>query len=88
MRFYCKITYDPFRFLSLHKKVYGFIIAITETPNTIPTLFKTVKEYINKEGLTVGAGMWEFLTKKGKGGEDEYSAFPFHVISSTPSNSL
>lgn len=73
MRFYCSITYDPFRFLSLHNKVYGFVITIVETPNTIPTLFDTVTAYAAREGIMPDPALWEFLTKKGEGGKEEYS---------------
>lgn len=73
MRFYCSITYDPFRFLSLNNKVYGFVITIVETLNTIPTLFDTVTAYAARENITPGPGMWDFLTKKDEGGKEAFS---------------
>lgn len=72
MRFYCSITYDPFRFLTINKKVYGFVITIKETPNTIPTLFKTIESYKDKAGLSPGPGMWDFMVER-KSGRAEYS---------------
>lgn len=78
VRFYCSITYDPFRFLALNNKVYGFVITIVENMNTIPTLFDTVRRYATREGLTPGPALWDFLTKKDKTtGEEVYSGCHF-----------
>lgn len=43
VRYFCDVTYDPFRFLAERDMYYGFVITIVETPNTIPTLFQTVR---------------------------------------------
>lgn len=72
VRFYCSLTYDPFRFMAIAKKVYGFVITIVETPNTIPTLFSTLQNYRIEAGLTPGPAMWDFLTTKKKD-KEEYS---------------
>jgi alpha 1,2-mannosyltransferase len=45
--FTCNIPYDPFEFLRKNGKVYGFSIALTEIPETIPSLWSTVQEFIN-----------------------------------------
>ncbi|ORY67959.1 nucleotide-diphospho-sugar transferase [Leucosporidium creatinivorum] len=73
VRFYCTITYDPFRFMALHNKVYGFVIAIVENMNTIPTLFSTIKKYAQRKGIkTEGKALWEeFLIKKQGGSKEE-----------------
>ncbi|KAM0752728.1 nucleotide-diphospho-sugar transferase [Meredithblackwellia eburnea MCA 4105] len=78
VRFFCQVTYDPFRFLSLHKKVYGFVITVVENENTIPTLFDKVKEYGEREAITPRQpeGLWAFMSKKDKGVE-EYSKCHF-----------
>lgn len=73
VRFYCDISYDPFRFLAQHNKVYGFVITIVESVNTIPTLFRTVKDYVLREGIRPNRGLWDFLTRKDSGGQEEYS---------------
>lgn len=43
VRYFCDVTYDPFRLLAERDMYYGFVITIVETPNTIPTLFDTVR---------------------------------------------
>jgi len=45
VRFYCDLQYDPFRFMAQNNKVYGWVITIVETPNTIPTLFDSVLQW-------------------------------------------
>lgn len=45
VRFYCELQYDPFLFMAQHRKVYGWVITIVETPNTIPTLFQNILEW-------------------------------------------
>lgn len=42
VRFYCDLQYDPFLYMAQNNKVYGWVISIVETPNTIPTLFDTI----------------------------------------------
>ena len=39
------MQYDPFLFMSTNNKVYGWFITLVETPNTIPTLFKTLLDW-------------------------------------------
>lgn len=43
--FYCDLTYDPFTMMRQNGKVYGFVIAIPEYPETIPTLWNTTKAF-------------------------------------------
>ncbi|CAO3632386.1 unnamed protein product [Cunninghamella blakesleeana] len=45
VKFFCDITYDPFLYMQKHKKQYGFVVTLQEVPSTIPSLWKTVKEY-------------------------------------------
>lgn len=42
----CDVNYDVFKFMKSNNKVYGFSIAIHEYENTIPNLWKHVKEFI------------------------------------------
>ena len=72
MRFYCSITYDPFRFLASNNKVYGFVITIVETPNTIPTLFGTLQSYRKTHSLNPGPKLWDFLVEE-REGKEKYS---------------
>ncbi|EJU03430.1 nucleotide-diphospho-sugar transferase [Dacryopinax primogenitus] len=77
VRFYCRISYDPFRFLALRNQVYGFVITIVETPNTIPTLFRTLSTYATDHSLVPGA-LWPFFTKSKHGSmEGEYNMCHF-----------
>lgn len=51
--------------MSVSDKVYGFVITIVETPNTIPTLFDTLKRYMAENDIKPDERMWEFLTTHG-----------------------
>lgn len=46
-RFYCDQLYDPFTFMRENNKIYGFVIAIPEYQDTIPTLWDTCEEFFN-----------------------------------------
>ena len=46
--FYCNIDYDPFAFIQKNNITYGFTISLKEIPESIPTLWKTVKNFIKK----------------------------------------
>ncbi|ODQ67894.1 glycosyl transferase [Nadsonia fulvescens var. elongata DSM 6958] len=38
--YYCEIDYDPFEFMRVNNKTYGFVIALQEYEDTIPTLWQ------------------------------------------------
>lgn len=46
--FYCDMTYDPFTMMRQNGKVYGFVIAIPDYPDTIPTLWDTSEEFFKE----------------------------------------
>ncbi|GMM37297.1 alpha-1,2-mannosyltransferase [Saccharomycopsis crataegensis] len=46
VKIYCDIDYDIFRFMKDNKKSYGWTISLPEYIETIPTLWKTTKEFI------------------------------------------
>ena len=46
--FYCDQRYDPFTFMRLNDKVYGFVITFTEFSNTIPSLFRTLLGFLKE----------------------------------------
>lgn len=48
VKFFCKMNYDPFKFLRERKLEYGFIINIREFMETIPTLWNVTVEFITK----------------------------------------
>ncbi|KZP01848.1 glycosyltransferase family 15 protein [Calocera viscosa TUFC12733] len=64
VRFYCRISYDPFRFLALRNQVYGFVVTIVESANTIPSLFSTLSQYMSSSNIHPASGtFWRFLTR-------------------------
>ncbi|KAL7410281.1 nucleotide-diphospho-sugar transferase [Mrakia frigida] len=70
VKFFCKLTYDPFRFLAQNNKLYGFNIAVIENINTIPTLFPTISEYRNdliKKGEIQPTDFWKMFEADGWG---------------------
>lgn len=48
VKFYCDIDYDIFQFMQDNDYEYGFTIAMREYVETIPTLWDTTKEFIEK----------------------------------------
>ncbi|ODQ57567.1 glycosyltransferase family 15 protein [Wickerhamomyces anomalus NRRL Y-366-8] len=48
VQYYCDFNYDPFQVMRLNGKKYGFIIAIHEYEETIPTLYDTVMDFIEE----------------------------------------
>ncbi|KIY43416.1 glycosyltransferase family 15 protein [Fistulina hepatica ATCC 64428] len=48
VKFFCDLDYDPFLVMQDGNKVYGFTVSLYEYEATIPTLWKTVKEFIDK----------------------------------------
>ncbi|KXN89248.1 Glycolipid 2-alpha-mannosyltransferase 1 [Leucoagaricus sp. SymC.cos] len=56
IKFFCDIDYDPFVYMEDNNKVYGFTISLYEYETTIPTLWKTVKEFTEKHPELVAEG--------------------------------
>jgi len=50
VNFFCDLDYDPFLIMQDQNKVYGFTVSLYEYEKTIPTLWDTVKEFINANG--------------------------------------
>lgn len=48
VEYMCDFQYDPFEFLRVNKKIYGFVVAIHEYENTIPTLWQTVESFMQE----------------------------------------
>ncbi|CCK68058.1 mannosyltransferase KTR3 KNAG_0A03780 [Huiozyma naganishii CBS 8797] len=48
IKLYCDIQYDIFKFMKVNKKKYGFILSVSEYEATIPTLWKTISEFAEK----------------------------------------
>lgn len=65
---YCDINYDTFKYMRDHNKKYSFVLSLYEYVETIPTLWDSVKTFMNNhpEHIAKDNGM-EFLS--GDGGE-------------------
>ena len=48
IKLFCDIDYDVFKWMKDNNKAYGFTISLPEYKETIPTLWKTTKEFIDK----------------------------------------
>ncbi|RGB37147.1 Glycosyltransferase Family 15 protein [Rhizophagus diaphanus] len=48
VQFYCDIDFDPFMYLKENDIRYSFVISLYEYPKTIPTLWNSVKEFMEK----------------------------------------
>lgn len=46
VEYYCDFQMDPFRLMKDQGKKYGFVVTFYEYPNTIPTLYDSVKEFM------------------------------------------
>ncbi len=48
IKLYCDIDYDPFLFMQMNNKTYGFTMALHEYRDTIPTLWDATKDFVKK----------------------------------------
>ncbi|GAV53619.1 hypothetical protein ZYGR_0AK01210 [Zygosaccharomyces rouxii] len=64
VEYYCDFPYDPFKVMRQNNKKYGFVIAIYEYEDTIPTLWDAVEEFIedNKEIVDMENNSYDFIT--------------------------
>lgn len=51
IQFYCDIEPDPFQYIHDNDIQYGFTITMPEYDRTIPSLWQTVKDYLNENNL-------------------------------------
>ncbi|KAG7092470.1 hypothetical protein E1B28_008822 [Marasmius oreades] len=66
VKFFCDIPYDPFTYMQEHDKIYSFTIALVEWEATIPTFWKTVKEFMKEYPQYVDShNAKDFLTDNG-----------------------
>lgn len=47
VEYFCDFQMDPFRFMRENGKKYSFVVSLYEYPNTIPTLWDTVEDFLN-----------------------------------------
>lgn len=45
---FCDVSFDPFRYMKDHDKKYGFVLSLYEYIDTIPTLWDSVKKFMDK----------------------------------------
>ncbi|KAJ2827094.1 hypothetical protein IWW50_002055 [Coemansia erecta] len=65
VKFACEIDYDPFLFMEHNNKKYGFTISIKEVIETIPTLWNTTMDFMDKHNdMIPAANLMEFVTDK------------------------
>ncbi|RKP12470.1 putative mannosyltransferase [Piptocephalis cylindrospora] len=48
VHFHCDIDFDPFMYMQTHNKTYSFTVSLYEYVDTIPTLWKTTKDFMKK----------------------------------------
>lgn len=72
VKFYCTIDEDPFMFMKLNDKKYGYVIAISEYMETIKSLWKNVKEWMVLRKIIKAPLMNFFLNDK-----KEYNGYHF-----------
>ena len=65
VEYFCDFPYDPFQVMRQQNKKYGFVISLVEYESTIPTLWKTVREYIelnNDQTIDTSSDLYQFIT--------------------------
>ncbi|KAF4603652.1 hypothetical protein EYR38_004067 [Pleurotus pulmonarius] len=64
--YFCDVDYDPFLFMQDNDKVYGWTLSLLEWQPTIPTLWSTVREFMDEHPEYVSANnSMEFLSDNG-----------------------
>lgn len=48
VQYFCDFQYDPFQLLSDTNKIYGFVISLYEYEDTIPTLWNTTMDFLER----------------------------------------
>ncbi|KAG2014990.1 alpha-1,2 mannosyltransferase KTR1 [Coprinopsis cinerea AmutBmut pab1-1] len=67
--YFCDLSYDPFTYMEVNKKVYGFTISLLEWVETVPTLWDATKEFMKENPQYVHPdNAMEFISDNG--GED------------------
>ncbi|KAI9894336.1 MAG: alpha-1,2-mannosyltransferase (Kre5) [Vezdaea aestivalis] len=62
IKYFCDITYDPFRYMRAANKTYGFTIAVKELKETVPNIFRYASAYKRNNNLT-SQGLWEMFVE-------------------------
>lgn len=48
VNFYCKINYDVFQFMGKNDKIYGFVLNLYDSPQTIETLWTSTMDFVEE----------------------------------------
>lgn len=71
IRLHCDLDYDPFVFLAINNKTYGFTIAPREFEDTVMTLYDTTKEFLKLHPDYVHPrGSMHFISNRGSDAMD------------------
>ena len=60
--YFCDITYDPFIEMQNANKTYGFTIAVKESKETVPNMFRYTSAFMRKYGIK-SQGLCEMVTE-------------------------
>ena len=61
VKYYCKLDQNPFVFMKQNKKKYGYVISVKDYRETIPTLWKSSKEWAIQRKIDNAPLMRAFL---------------------------
>ncbi|PGH05593.1 hypothetical protein AJ79_06760 [Helicocarpus griseus UAMH5409] len=48
IEYFCDISFDPFKFMRDNKKKYSFVLSLYEYKDTVPTIWDSVKKFMEK----------------------------------------
>lgn len=48
VNFYCKINYDVFQFMEMNDKIYGYVLNLYDSPESIKTLWEKTLNFVEK----------------------------------------
>ena len=87
VKFFCDITYDPFRHMALNNRVYGFVIAIKELVETVPNMFRYTTAWKRKNSVKT-TKLWDMMLKKEevKKSGDSLLSIPKEILDLDPIN--
>jgi len=76
--FPCLIDFDPFLFMQINRKSYGFGIAVPESQNTIPSLWRVVRSFVGQHpSIVPSRTVNEVLSRVSDDGGETYNLCHF-----------
>ena len=73
VRFTCAMTYDPFAEMKKRRKKYGYIVALWELADTVPTLFRKISDWKKAKDIKT-SGLWKAMI------EFSWAPWPFRLL--------